>query len=50
MRSIRAALGTATIDPELLTAGERIQYEGYGLREDTNAVILGLAKDGTTIR
>ncbi len=50
MRSIRAALGAATIDPELLTAAERIQYEGYLRREDTNAVILGLAKDGTTIK
>lgn len=50
MRAIRAALGAATIDPELLTAAERIQYEGYLRREDTNAVILGLAKDGTTIK
>lgn len=50
MRSIRAVLGAATIDPELLSAAERIQFEGYLRREDTNAVILGLARDGTTIK
>ncbi|TSD81454.1 transposase, partial [Mycobacterium sp. KBS0706] len=36
--------------PDLLTAAERIQYEGYIRREDTNAAILGLAKDGVTIK
>ncbi|HMG49064.1 MAG TPA: ISL3 family transposase [Inquilinus sp.] len=50
MRQIRAAIGAATIDPDLLTAAERIQYEGYLHREDTNAAILGLAKDGVTIK
>jgi hypothetical protein len=29
MRVIRAAIGTTTIDPELLTCAERLQYEGY---------------------
>ena len=43
MRQIRSAIGAATINPKLLTAAERIQYEGYLRREDTNAVILGLA-------
>jgi transposase len=50
MRQIRAAIGAATINPDLLTAAERIQYEGYLRREDTNAVILGLAKDEVTIK
>jgi len=50
MRQIRAAIGAATIDPNLLTAAERIQYEGYLRREEENAAILGLAKDGTTIK
>lgn len=50
MREIRAAIGAATIDPDLLTAAERIQYEGYLRREDANAAILGLAKDGVTIK
>lgn len=50
MRQIRAAIGAATINPDVLSAAERIQYEGYLRREDTNAVILGLAKDGVTIK
>ena len=48
--SIRVAIGAAKIDPDLLTAAERIQYEGYLQREETNAVILGLAKDGVSIK
>lgn len=50
MRQIRAAIGAATINPDLLTAAERIQYEGYLRREDANAMILGLAKEGVTIK
>lgn len=50
MRQIRTAIGAATINPDLLTAAERIQYEGYLRREDTNAAILGLAKGGATIK
>jgi transposase len=34
----------------LLTAAERIQYEGYLRREDANAVILGLAKNQVAIK
>ncbi len=45
MRQIRTAIGTATINPELLTAAERLQYEGYQRREEINAAILALAKD-----
>jgi transposase len=50
MRQIRVAIGAAKVDPDLLTAAETIQYEGYLRREETNAVILGLAKDGVTIK
>ena len=50
MRQIRSAIGAATINPDLLTAAERIQYEGYLRREETNAVILGLTKDGVPIK
>lgn len=35
MRHVRVAVGVATINPDLLTAAERIQYEGYLRREDT---------------
>jgi transposase len=50
MRQIRAAIGTTTINPDLLTAAERIQYEGYLRREKANAVILGLARRGMPIK
>jgi len=50
MRQIRGAITTAEINPDLLTAAERIQYEGYLLREETNAAILELAKSGATIK
>ena len=29
MRQIRAAMGTALIDPSLLTFAEKLKYEGY---------------------
>jgi transposase len=50
MRQIRAAIGATTINPELLTAAERLQYEGYQRREEINAAILALAKDGVPIK
>jgi hypothetical protein len=50
MRQIRVAIGAAKINPDLLTAAETIQYEGYFRPAETNAVILGLAKDGVTIK
>jgi transposase len=48
MRQIRSAIGAATINPSLLTAAERIQYEGYLRREEENEAILGLAKNGVS--
>jgi transposase len=50
MRPIRAAIGATTINPDLLTCAERLQYEGYLRREETIATILALAKDGTAIK
>lgn len=50
MRHIRRAIGAATINPKLLTAAERLQYEGYLRREEINAEIEGLAKGGATIK
>src|SRR5438874_11494922 len=44
MREIRSAIGATTINPELLTSAERLQYEGYLRREETNAAILALSK------
>lgn len=50
MRQIRSAVGAMIIKPELPTAAERLQYEGYLHREETNAVILALSKDGVAIK
>ena len=50
MRLIRAAIGTATINPELLTCAERLQYEGYLRRQETNAAIMVLVRDGVPIK
>ena len=50
MRQIRTAIGAATINPELLTAAERLQYDGYLRREEENAVILRLAEEHAPIK
>ena len=50
MRLIRRAMGSATVDPALLTAAERLQYEGYLRREETNAAIMELTKQGVPIK
>jgi transposase len=50
MRQIRCAIGAATINPDLLTAAERLQYEGYVQREETNAAILELHGRGVSIK
>ena len=50
MGDIRAAVGAATINPELLTSAEKLQYEGFQRREETNAAILAMSKEGATIK
>ena len=50
MRQIRRSVGAMTINPDLLSAAERLQYEGYLRREDTNAAIMASAKDGNSIK
>jgi len=50
MRSIRSTIGATVINPDLLTCAERLQYEGFLRREETNFAILALAKDGIPIR
>ena len=50
MRDIRAAIGATTINPDLLTSAETLQYQGYLRREEANALIMALAKDGVPIR
>jgi transposase len=50
MRSIRTAIGATTINPDLLTCAEKLQYEGYLRREETNAYIMTLARQGVSIK
>lgn len=50
MRQIRRAIGAAKIDPTLLTYAEKLQYEGFQRREETNASILSLSGEGVGIR
>jgi transposase len=50
MREIRGVIGATAIHPELLTCAERIQYDGYLQREETNAAILALSKSGLPIK
>ena len=50
MREIRKAIGAARIDPRLLTYAEKLQYEGFQRREETNASILSLLQEGVAVR
>lgn len=50
MRSIRAAIGATTVNPELLTSAKRLQYHGYVRREETSTAILKLAGAGIAIK
>ena len=50
MREIRKSIGAARIDPRLLTYAEKLQYEGFQRREETNASILSLSQEGVAVR
>jgi transposase len=50
MRVIRTAIGATTINPKLLTCAERLQYEGYLRRKQTNAAIMALVRDAVPLK
>ena len=50
MRAIRGAIGATTISPALLTSAEKLQYESYLRREETNAANGAFASEGASIR
>lgn len=50
MRQIRTVIGATTIDPKLLTAAERLQYDGYLRREEANSAILAQSTNGIPIK
>jgi transposase len=50
MQVLRSVLGTGGVDPKRLTCAERRQHDGWLHREQENAAILALAKQGITIK
>ncbi len=50
MSAIRKAIGITKLDPKLLTAAERLQYEGFERRQKTNEMVRHMARDGTPIK
>jgi transposase len=50
MRQIRSVIGATVINPDLLTWAERLRYEGYLRREETNAAVMALFKEHLPIK
>lgn len=50
MPAIRKAIGAKTLDIKLLTAAEKLQYESYLRRQQTNRMVRQMADDGVQIR
>jgi transposase len=50
MRPIRQAIDAVAVDPNLLSRVEKLQYERYLRREETNTVIMRLAGERIPIR
>ncbi|PZX47729.1 transposase [Cereibacter changlensis] len=50
MPAIRKAIGSTRLAPTLLTAAERLQYEGFRRRQQTNEMVRHMARDGAPIK
>ncbi|SNT42097.1 ISL3 family transposase [Tropicimonas sediminicola] len=50
MPAIRKAIGVTTLDPKLLTAAEKLQFEGFQRRKRTNRMVRRMADDGVPIK
>ena len=50
MPAIRKAIGVKTLDLKLLTAAERLQFEGFQRRQQTNRMVRQMADDGTAVK
>lgn len=50
MPAIRKTIGVETLDPKLLTAAEKLQYEGYQRRQQTNRMVRQMAGDNIPIK
>ena len=50
MPDIRKVFSSRAIDPELLTGAERLLYEGFQRRQQTNLTVQRMAGDGVPIK
>lgn len=50
MPAIRKAIGVKTLDLKLLTAAERLQFEGFQRRPQTNRMVRQMADDRTPVK
>ena len=50
MTAILEAIGAKTLDPKLLTASEKLQYEGFLRRQQTNKMVRQMSDQGVAIK